>query len=197
MLTAEDFEELKPTFEEIRRLLSAARIAVQRYGKLEEAYGYYIVALAHMENLVDEVEKKQGHKVRDVLKRVGNVANSPEGAGTIGAVAAGASVPTFVTGLGGFGIAAGGTAFGVAGLAGAAMATGGAALAGAAAAYLVYKGGAATLETELGQKAKDRVVTTGRESLEQAKDVGRGFRQSLGKVRDRFSKLPENDLPKQ
>ena len=144
---------------------------------------------------MDEVEKKQGHKVMDVLKRVGNVANSPEGAGTIGAVAAGASVPTLVTGLGGFGIAAGGTAFGVAGLAGAAMATGGAALAGAAAAYLVYKGGAATLETELGQKAKDRVVTTGRESLEQAKYVGRGVRQSLGKVRDRFSKSTENDLP--
>ena len=195
MLTPEDFEELKPTFEEIRRLLSVARIAGQRYGKLEEAYGYYIVALGHMENLVDEVEKKQGHKVMDVLKRVGNVANSPEGAGTIGAVAAGASVPTLVTGLGGFGIAAGGTAFGVAGLAGAAMATGGAALAGAAAAYLVYKGGAATLETELGQKAKDRVVTTGRESLEQAKYVGRGVRQSLGKVRDRFSKSTENDLP--
>ncbi len=195
MLTPEDFEELKPTFEEIRRLLSAARIAGQRYGKLEEAYGYYIVALGHMENLVDEVEKKQGHKVMDVLKRVGNVANSPEGAGTIGAVAAGASVPTLVTGLGGFGIAAGGTAFGVAGIAGAAMATGGAALAGAAAAYLVYKGGAATLETELGQKAKDRVVTTGRESLEQAKYVGRGVRQSLGKVRDRFSKSTENDLP--
>ena len=195
MLTPEDFEELKPTFEEIRRLLSAARIAGQRYGKLEEAYGYYIVALGHMENLVDEVEKKQGHKVMDVLKRVGNVANSPEGAGTIGAVAAGASVPTLVTGLGGFGIAAGGTAFGVAGLAGAAMATGGAALAGAAAAYLVYKGGAATLETELGQKAKDRVVTTGRESLEQAKYVGRGVRQSLGNVRDRFSRSTENDLP--
>ena len=195
MLTPEDFEELKPTFEEIRRLLSAARIAGQRYGKLEEAYGYYIVALGHMENLVDEVEKRQGHKVMDVLKRVGNAANSPEGAGTIGAVAAGASVPTLVTGLGGFGIAAGGTAFGVAGLAGAAMATGGAALAGAAAAYLVYKGGAATLETELGQKAKDRVVTTGRESLEQAKYVGRGVRQSLGKVRDRFSKSTENDLP--
>ena len=195
MLTPEDFEELKPTFEEIRRLLSAARIAGQRYGKLEEAYGYYIVALGYMENLVDEVEKKQGHKVMDVLKRVGNVANSPEGAGTIGAVAAGASVPTLVTGLGGFGIAAGGTAFGVAGLAGAAMATGGAALAGAAAAYLVYKGGAATLETELGQKAKDRVVTTGRESLEQAKYVGRGVRQSLGNVRDRFSKSTENDLP--
>ena len=195
MLTPEDFEELKPTFEEIRRLLSAARIAGQRYGKLEEAYGYYIVALGHMENLVDEVEKKQGHKVMDVLKRVGNVANSPEGAGTIGAVAAGASVPTLVTGLGGFGIAAGGTAFGVAGLAGAAMATGGAALAGAAAAYLVYKGGAATLETELGQKAKNRVVTTSRESLEQAKYVGRGVRQSLGKVRDRFSKSTENDLP--
>ena len=195
MLTPEDFEELNPTFEEIRRLLSAARIAGQRYGKLEEAYGYYIVALGHMENLVDEVEKRQGHKVMDVLKRVGNAANSPEGAGTIGAVAAGASVPTLVTGLGGFGIAAGGTAFGVAGLAGAAMATGGAALAGAAAAYLVYKGGAATLETELGQKAKDRVVTTGRESLEQAKYVGRGVRQSLGKVRDRFSKSTENDLP--
>ena len=35
MLTPEDFEELKPTFEEIRRLLSAARIVGQRYGKLE------------------------------------------------------------------------------------------------------------------------------------------------------------------
>ena len=194
MLTPEDFEKLKPKFEEIRRLLSAARIAGKRYGKLEEAYGYYIVALGHMENLVDEVEKNQGHKVMDALKRAGSVANSPEGAGAIGAVAAGTSVPTLVTGLGGFGIAAGGTAFGVAGLAGAAVATGGAALAGAAAAYLVYKGGAATLETELGQKAKDRVVTIGRE---QAKSVGQGVRQGLGKVRDRFSKSSENDLPKQ
>ena len=139
MLTPEDFEKLNPKFEEIRWLLSAARIAGKRYGKLEEAYGYYIMALGHMENLVDEVAKNQGHKVMDALKRAGNVANSPEGAGAIGAVAAGASVPTLVTGLGGFGIAAGGTAFGVAGLAGAAVATGGAALAGAAAAYLVYK----------------------------------------------------------
>lgn len=197
MLTPKDFEELEPKFEEIRCLLSAARVAGKRYGRFEEAYGYYVVALGHMENLVDAVEKKQGHKVIDALKRAGNVANSPEGAGAIGAVAAGASVPTLVTGLGGFGIAAGGTAFGVAGLAGAAVATGGAALAGAAAAYLLYKGGAATLETELGLKAKNRVVTTGRESLQQAKYVGRGVRQGLGKARDRFSKSTESDLPKQ
>lgn len=83
----------------------------------------------------------------DALKRVGNVSNSSEGAGVIG----------------GFGITAGGTGFGVAGLAGAAAATGGVALAGGAGAYLVYKGGGATLKTELGQKAKDQVVTTGKD----------------------------------
>ena len=33
MLTPEDFKELKPTFEEIRRLLSAARIAGVQNGR--------------------------------------------------------------------------------------------------------------------------------------------------------------------
>lgn len=198
MLTPEDFQELKPEFEEVRRLLNAAYITGRRCGMSDEVCGYYTIALGHMETLVEEVEKKQGHSVMDVLKRLGDAAKSPEGAGVVGGVVAGASVPTFVTGLGGFGIAAGGTAFGVAGLAGAAAATGGVALAGAAGAYLVYKGGAATLETELGQKAKDQVVSAGKETLEQAKSVGRGVRGGFGKVRDRFSKSAENDedLPK-
>ena len=84
-------------------------------------------------------------------------------------------------------------------MAGAAAATGGVALAGAAGAYLVYKGGAATLKTELGQKAKDQVVTTGKEALEQAKSVRHGVRDGFGRVRDRLSKSPEDDedLPKQ
>ena len=193
MLTPEDFEELKPGFEEIRRLLNSAYITSSNHGMSDEACGYYMLALGHMENLVEEVEKKQGHSVKDALKRVGNVANSPEGAGVIGGVVAGASVPAFVTGLGGFGIAAGGTAFGVAGLAGAAAATGGVALAGAAGAYLLYKGGAATLETELGQVAKDQVVSRGKETFEQAKSVGRGVRGGFGRVRNKFSKVPEND----
>ena len=199
MLTPEDFEELKPKFEDIRQLLNAGHTISSDHGMSDEACGYYTLALGHMETLVEEVEKKQGHSVMDALKRVGNVANSPEGAGVVGAVVAGTSVPTLVTGLGGFGIAAGGTAFGVAGLAGAAAATGGVALAGAAAAYLVYKGGSATLKTELGQRAKDQVVTTGKEAMEQAKSAGHGVRGSLGKVRDRFSKSPEDDkdLPKQ
>ncbi len=199
MLIPEDFEELKPKFEEIRQLLNTGYTINSRHGMSDEACGYYTLALCHMETLVEEVEKKQGHSVIDALKRVGNVANSPEGAGVIGGVVAGASVPTFVTGLGGIGIAASGTAFGVAGLAGAAAATGGVALAGAAGAYLVYKGGAATLRTELGQRAKDQVVTTGKEALEQAKSVRSGVRDGFGRVRDRFSKSPEDDedLPKQ
>ena len=199
MLTPEDFEELQPKFEEIRQLLNTGYIVSSHDGMSDEACDYYTLALCHMETLVEEVEKKQGHSVIDALKRVGNVANSPEGTGVVGGVVAGASVPTFVTGLGGFGIAAGGTAFGVAGLAGAAAATGGVALAGAAGAYLVYKGGAATLKTELGQRTKDQVVTTGKEALEQAKSVRRGVRDGFGRVRDRFSKSPEDDedLPKQ
>ena len=195
MLTPEDLETLEPKFEEIRRLLGAARIARKRYGESEEAYGYYVVALGHMENLVEEAESKQGHKVMDALRRAGDVANSPEGAGAIGAVAAGASVPAFVTGLGGFGVVAGGTAFGVAGLAGATAATGGVALAGAAAAYLSYRAGAAALETEPGQRAKDQVVTRGREAVDQAKSMGRDVRQGLSRVRGRISKSENSDLP--
>ena len=48
----------------------------------------------------------QGRSVMDALKRVGNVANSSEGAGVIGGVVVGTSTPTCVTGLGGFGITA-------------------------------------------------------------------------------------------
>ena len=160
MLTPEDMEELRLRFEEIRRRLNSAYvdrgpdISVDAPSLSAASYGYRIASLPLMRKLVDEVALEEGHSVRDAFKRVADAVNSPEGAGVIGGVAAGATVPTFITGLGGFGIVAGGTAFGVAGLAGAAAATGGVGLVGAAAAYLAYKGGATALETEVGQKAR-------------------------------------------
>ena len=188
MLEPKDFQELTPKFEAIRQLLSDAGTVSDSDGMSDEACGYYILALGQMENIVREVEKKQGHSMIDALKRA---ANTPEGAGVIGGVAAGASVPAFVTGLGGFGVVAGGTGFGVAGLAGAAAATGGAALAGAAGAYLAYKGGSMALETELGQKAKAHAVATGKETVKQARAVGRGMRKGLGRVRGPRNKPSE------
>lgn len=172
MLTPEELEALKPRFEEIRELLEAANA---KGTTDDEARDCYLGALALMEGLAEDVSKKQGYSVKDAfLKRVGNAANSPEGAGVIGGVAAGASVPAFVTGLGGFGVAAGGTAFGVAGLAGATAATGGAALAGAAGAYLLYRAGAAALESELGQKAKDQAGSFGEDAVGRARSTMQG-----------------------
>ena len=175
MLTPEDFAALRPKFEEIRNLLEAANAGNSGEEMSDEARGYYLGALTLMESLVEDIRKKQGYSVKDAfLTRVGSAANSPEGAGVIGGVAAGAAVPTLVTGAGGFGVAAGGTAFGVAGLAGATAATGGAALAGAAGAYLAYRAGAAILDTELGQKAKDSVKSTGEDAIGRARSAVQG-----------------------
>ena len=88
MLTAEDFQELKPKLEALRQLLSDACTVSDRDGMSDEACGYYTLALGHMENIVREVEKKQGHSMIDALKRA---AKTPEGAGVIGGVAAGAA----------------------------------------------------------------------------------------------------------
>ena len=186
MLTPEDFDELKPRFEEVRNLLETANAEGTSD---DEARDCYLGALALMESLVEGVSEKQGYSVKDAfLKRVGSAANSPEGAGVIGGVAAGAAVPTLVTGLGGFGIAAGGTAFGVAGLAGATAATGGAALAGAAGAYLLYRAGAAALETELGQKAKDQAGSFGEDAIGRARST---MQDGVGRLRRRLPKKKE------
>ena len=194
MLTPEDFEELKPRFEEIRQLLNSA-YAASEPDITDEACDYYTTALALMEKLVEDVTQEEGHGVIDALKKVADAANSPEGAGVIGGVAAGAAVPAFVTGLGGIGIAAGGTAFGVAGLAGAAAATGGVGLAGAAGAYLLYRGGAAAVESELGQKAAGHVADAGSKAAEQAKSVGDRAKEGLSRFRGRFSGSEPKDSP--
>ena len=191
MLTPEDLATLKPRFEEIRKLLEAANAESSGDELSDETRGCYLGALTLMESLVEDVSKKQGYSVKDAfLKRVGSAAKSPEGAGVIGGVAAGAAVPTFVTGLGGFGVAAGGSAFGVAGLAGATAATGGAALAGAAGAYLAYRAGAAMLDTELGQKAKDSAKSTGEDAIGRARSAVQGtidrFRQRPPTVYQQF-----------
>ena len=189
MLTPEELEALKPRFEEIRELLEAANAESSDTEMSDEARGFYLSSLALMESLVEDVSKMQGYSVKEAfLKRVGSAANSPEGAGVIGGVAAGASVPAFVTGLGGFGVAAGGSAFGVAGLAGATAATGGAALAGAAGAYLLYRAGAAALETELGQKAKDQAGSFGEDAIGRGRSTMQG---GVGRLRQRLPKKKE------
>ena len=169
MLTPEDIEKLKPKFEEIHRHLDTALIRSDA-DIPEDACGHYITSLALMEELVDAVTKKEGYGTKEALKRVVDAANSAEGAGVAG-LGIGAASSLSLTGLGGFGLAAGGTALGVSGLAGATVATGGAALAGAAALYLAYRGGAAILETELGQNVVDQVATAGKKSAEQAKHL--------------------------
>ena len=199
MLTPEDMEELRPKFEEIRRLLNKAYvdrgpdISVDAPGLSVASYGYYIASLPLMRKLVVEVIAEEGHSVRDAFKRVADAANSPEGAGVIGGVAAGVAVPTFITGLGGFGIAAGGTAVGIAGLAGAAAATGGVGLAGAAALYLAYKGSAAALETEVGQNARKGLRRLPGSSLFNRKSEEKGPRiptpQEANEMRPRFEEI--------
>ena len=52
MLTPEDFEELKPKFEDIRQLLNAGHTISSDHGMSDEACGYYTLALGHMETLV-------------------------------------------------------------------------------------------------------------------------------------------------
>ena len=191
MLTPEDIEELKPKFEEIRRFLNRAYISSEPE-VTEEACGYYVEALGLMEVLVDEVTQEEGHSVREALKRVGGAANSPEGASVAGGLGGAAAALSF-TGLGGFGVAAGGTAVGVSGLAGATVASGGAALAGAAALYLAYKGGAAALETELGQKTAGHVADVGSKAADQAKSIGKKATEGFSRFRDRFSGTESKD----
>ena len=180
MLTPDDLKELKPKFEEIHRQLNVALI---KSGKdiPDAAAGHYVVSLALMEELVDEVKQKEGHSIKEALMRV--VDPSAEKAGLVGSVAAATASLSF-TGLGGFGIAAGGTAVGVAGLTGAAVATGGTALAGGAALYLAYKGSSMALETELGQRVVQQTAATGKKSAEQAKVMGKRAADGIGKMRN-------------
>ena len=185
MLTPEKVEELKPKFEVIQHSLGVA-LEGSKQGITEEACGNYIAALLLMEDLVEEVAKEEGHSVKEALKRVADAANSPEGAGVAGGLGGAAAALSF-TGLGGFGVAAGGSAVGISGLAGATVASGGAALAGAAALYLAYKGGSAALETELGQKAAGHVTDVGSKAADQAKSIGKKATDGLGRFRDRFS----------
>ena len=182
MLTSEEIKELKPKFEEINNLLNLAAIKSEK-DISEEACGHYIEALRLMEELVDEITQKEGHSVKEALKRVIDTANSAEGAGVAGGLGAAAASLSF-TGLGGFGVAAGGTAVGLSGLAGATVATGGAGLAGAAALYLAYKAGATVLESELGQKVVDQTTSASKKTIQGAKSVGSKAAERLNKMRD-------------
>ena len=196
MLTPEDIRELKPQleeiyhhldsalqFEEIHRHLDSATTKSDSEGISDEACGYYIAALALMEDLVEVVNQKDGHGIKGALKWVVDSAKSPEGAGVAGGLGAGAWMLSF-TNLGGFGLAAGGTAVGMSGLAGATVATGGASLAGAAALYLAYKGGAAALETEPAQKLVDQAAAAGKKTAAQATSVGKKAAEGLNKMRN-------------
>ena len=182
MLAPEEIKELKPKFEEINNLLNLAAI---KSGEdiSEDACGHYIEVLRLMEELVDEIRQKEGHSVKEALKRVMDTANSAEGAGVAGGLGAAAASLSF-TGLGGFGVAAGGTAVGLSGLAGATVATGGAGLAGAAALYLAYKAGATALESELGQKVVDQATSASKRTTQRARSVGSKAAEHLSKMRN-------------
>ena len=116
-----------------------------------------------MEIRVAEVHEKQGgHSIQDILDRAKKVGGDKAAAGT-GALA-GAIAALKVTGLGGFGVVAGGSgAWGLAGATWAAVASGGATLAGGAALYLVYRGGARALRTDAGEAFKKRVGDAGKD----------------------------------
>ncbi len=163
MLEPEDFRELRPGFEEIRRLLNAAYMSGSASAEdvSDAACGHYTLALARMEELIEEVTKEEGHGIRDVLRRMNDAVKPAERAGGLGALG-GAALAASKTGLGGWGVVAGGGAFGIPGLGGAAVATGGVALAGAAGFYLAYKGVAVALETDLGRNVADRSKAVGR-----------------------------------
>ena len=202
MLTPEQLDDLKPEFEKIHQHLTAAFEESEGTAS-DVASGHFIAALAIMEVLVERVSQEQGHSVTEALKRVADAANSAEGAGVAGGVAGAASALAF-TGLGGFGVAAGGTAVGVAGLTGAAVASGGAALAGAAALYLTYKGGAAALETDLGQRVANVATEAGRIGAEQVVSAGKrtkeGLTQGINRIRTtriRFESTDEDDKDSQ
>ena len=176
MLTSEEIKELKPAFETIHHRIGVA-LQSSEQDITDEACGHYIAALLLMEELVENIAQEEGHSIREALKRVADAANSPEGAGVAGGLGGAAAALSF-TGLGGFGLAAGGTAVGVSGLAGATVASGGAALAGAAALYLAYKGGAAALESELGQSVVSRA------------------KKGFNRFRGRFSRSEPEDITK-
>lgn len=183
MLTPEDIKELKPKFEEIHRHMNIALIK-SGADVSEDAAGHYIVSLALMEELVDEVTEKEGYSIGEALRRaLPPLHPSAEKAGLLGGLSGGALAALFTSG-GGFGIAAGGTAVGIAGLTGAAVATGGTALAGGAALYLLYKGGSMAYETEVGQKVVEQATVAGQRSAEQAKVLGKKAADGIGKMRN-------------
>ena len=105
MLTPEDIERFKPEFEEIVWHLRVVLDPELNAGLSEdEVTGYAMRGIALMEDLVEKVSEKQdGRSIRDIL---GNV-RPEERAGIIGAMA-GVIASLSATGLGGFGIAAGG-----------------------------------------------------------------------------------------
>ena len=156
-----DFETLQPRLNAIEGYLGAAKEAP------EEAADDHIAAILLMEEVVEEVRRIQGKSLHDSLKaRVDSLAPA-ERAAVLGGLGAGALSVLSVTGLGGFGIAAGGTAFGVAGIAGAAVATGGVGLAGAAGLYVLYKGGTAAAKSDVGQQAVNQVRQAGKKAADQ------------------------------
>ena len=168
----------------------AAEVAEKQGHSVKEALER-VASTAHLEETKGEGEPnwrfgreagtadEDGQGVKEALKQVGNRANSAEGAGVLGAVTGAAASLSF-TGLGGFGVVGGGSAIGLGGLAGAGVATGGVGLAGAAALYLAYKGGAAALESELGQKAFDQAGVAGRKAVGQAGVAGRKAAEQAG-----------------
>ena len=156
MLTPEDIQGFRPDFEAIHFHLTVCLCLDTELNKglsEDEVAGHAIEAMRLMEILVAEVHEKQGgHSIQDILDRAKKIVGDKTAAGT-GALA-GAIAALKVTGLGGFGVVAGGSAAGVAGVTGAAVATGGAALAGGAALFLAYRGGARALRTDAGKAFK-------------------------------------------
>ena len=165
MLTPEDIHEFKADFEAIQFHLAAYLDDGLNKGLSEdEKAGYALEAMRLMESLLAKVHEKQGgHTIQAVLSRAAEIAKGEGGKVAAGAGAlAGAIASLSTTGLGGFGVVAGGTGMGIAGATGAAVASGGVALAGGAALYLVYRGGSAALSTDAGKSAKDRTRRVGK-----------------------------------
>ena len=181
-LSSDDIKELRTRFEAIHWFLNIASIK-SGTDMSEDAAGDYIMSLALMEGLTDEVIQKQAESFKETLNRA--VKPSANKAGVLGGTSAAIASLSF-TGLGGFGVAAGGTAIGLAGLGGATVATGGTFLAGGAALYLLYKGGSLAYETETGQKAVEQVATTGKKSADQAKRMGKKGIIRMRNLRKKF-----------
>ena len=112
MLTPEDMEGFKPEFEQIVwHLLVVLAPDMNRDLPEDEVMGHGIEALRRMENLVGEVHEKQGgQRIQEILKGAAEKVKSAEGAGVVGGLAS-AIASLSATGLGGFGVAAGGTAW--------------------------------------------------------------------------------------